>query len=157
MSYLARLHELKAGNRPAEAVLQPTRQGFAGFEGDTRRHFCGNSPPANDPAQWAAALASLDASRTPGGIDRERWRTLLADARWIARHHTETAAAFGWTASDLFGIDPLPGWGGVADRLKGARRLAFTARVAHWSDGESEGWLWRHSLRPKPLLWSALQ
>lgn len=80
---------------------------------------------------------------------------MLADALWIARNHAETAAAFGWDASDLFGIRPHlgPREGGLADRLEGARRLAFTSSVAHWRGDDCEGWLWRRTLDAKPLLW----
>jgi len=86
----------------------------------------------------------------------DKWRTLLADARWIARNHGEAAAAFGWSASDLFGLDPVrDGWGGLADRLEGARCLALTAKVAHWRGAECEGWLWRQTLSAKPLIWQA--
>ncbi len=112
---------------------------------------------ALDPIAWVTALSSFEASRPPGGIALDRWRILLADARWLARSHGEAAAAFGWSASGLFGIDPMPGWGGVADRLEGARCLAFTASVAHWQGNDCEGWLWRRTLTPKPLLWELAQ
>ena len=80
---------------------------------------------------------------------------MLPDALWIAGNHAEAAAAFGWGASDLFGIRPIwgQGYGGLADRIDGARRLAFTSNVAHWQGDDGEGWLWRRSLTSKPLLW----
>lgn len=155
MSYLARLHQLKAEKCPTDLLPKLPKPHSGSFGSNPPRQFSGNSSAATDPAQWAATLSRLDASRPVGGIHPDRWRVLLADARWIARHHAETAAAFGWTASDLFGIDRLRGWGGLADRLEGARRLAFTARVAHWQDDDSEGWLWRHTLRPYALLWAS--
>lgn len=109
------------------------------------------------PDQWRAHLARLDAQAAPGGIAPARWRELVVDARWIADRHGDSAAALGWTASDLFGMDDRrDGWGGVADRLDGARRLAFTTTVAHWRGDECEGWLWRQSLSAKPLLWEGL-
>ena len=43
--------------------------------------------------------------------------------------------------------------GGLADRLEGARRLAFTSSVAHWRGEDCEGWLWRRTLTAKPVLW----
>ena len=108
-----------------------------------------------DPAAWLSALAALDPDRAPFGIAQDWWTTLLADALWIAAHHAEAAAAFGWSASDLFGIRPHlgPGEGGLADRLGGARRLAFTSSVAHWPSEDCEGWLWRRTLTAKSLLW----
>ncbi|MDE2303229.1 MAG: hypothetical protein KGK11_11800, partial [Sphingomonadales bacterium] len=46
------------------------------------------------------------------------------------------AAATGWSAADLFGICPdKPHWGGIADRLRGARSLAIGADVASWRHG----------------------
>ena len=109
-----------------------------------------------DPAAWLAALAALDTSRPPAGIAPDLWPVILADAQWIARHHGDTAAALGWTASDLFGLSEYPGEGGLADRLNGARRIAFTSSVAHWRGEDCEGWLWRRTLTDKPLIWGAL-
>jgi len=84
----------------------------------------------------------------------ERWRELIDDARWLAREHGRAAYALGWTTDDLFGLDEQrDGWGGVADRLKGVRRVAFTDTVAHWRTAEEDGWLWRRSLRPMMTLW----
>ena len=122
---------------------------------NTKAHRPAFAP--DTPAAWAAALTMLDASRAPKGIAPDWWRTLLADALWIIRNHAEAATAFGWTASDLFGIRPQlgPGHGGLADRLDGARRLAFTTRIAHWQGDDGEGWLWRHTLDAKPLIWEA--
>lgn len=110
-----------------------------------------------DPAAWCAALAALNASRAPAGIAPDLWPQVLADARWIARFHGEAAAALGWSASDLFGIGREPGNGGLADRLEGARQLAFTSGVAHWRGEECEGWLWRRTLTAKPVLWEAVR
>ena len=104
---------------------------------------------------WVRQLARLDTSRAPAGIAPSLWPMILADALWIARVHGEAAAAFGWSASDLFGIGREPGNGGLADRLEGARWLAFTAGVAHWRGDDGEGWLWRRTLTAKPVLWDA--
>ena len=110
-----------------------------------------------DPSAWLAALAALDTCRAPAGIAPDLWPILLADALWIARVHGDNAAALGWSASDLFGIGRQAGNGGLADRLDGARRLAFTSSVAHWRCEDCEGWLWRRSLTAKPVLWEAVQ
>ena len=110
-----------------------------------------------DPAAWCAALTALDSSRPPAGIAPDLWPQVLADARWIARSHGEAAVALGWSASDLFGIGREPGNGGLADRLEGARRLAFTSSVAHWRGEDWEGWLWRRTLTAKPVIWEAMK
>ena len=109
---------------------------------------------AADPAAWAAALAGLDASQPPPGFDPDRWKYVLADARWICTYHGRAAHALGWTASDLFGIGAAPGWGGLADRLEGARTLVLTNRIAHWRGADLEGWLWRETMRPMPPIWA---
>jgi hypothetical protein len=108
---------------------------------------------SDDPAGWAAALAALDPSRPPASFDPDRWQWLLTDARWLCGNHGPAAAALGWSASDLFGIGPAPGWGGLADRLEGVHNLVLTVRIAHWRDADLEGWLWRETMRPMPLPW----
>lgn len=108
-----------------------------------------------DPAAWLDALAHIDATCPPAGYNADLWRCLLADARWLCERHGRAAAALGWTASDLFGFDPLPGWGGLADRLEGARKLVLTDRIAHWRSEDCEGWLWRQTLTAKPVIWDA--
>jgi hypothetical protein len=100
-------------------------------------------------------LATLSPDQPPTTFAPDRWRALVADARWLAERHGAAAAALGWTASDLFGLDPLAGWGGLADRLDGARQLALTDRTAHWRAEALDGWLWRRTLRPMPPLWEA--
>ncbi len=110
--------------------------------------------PAN-PSGWCEALTRLNPRHPPEGMEPDRWRALVADARWLAERHGAAAAALGWTASDLFGLNPLAGWGGLADRLDGARQLALTDRTAHWRAEALDGWLWRRTLRPMPPLWEA--
>jgi hypothetical protein len=107
-----------------------------------------------DPANWTAALAAINANRAPASYDPDRWRDLLTNARWLCHYHGPAAAALGWTASDLFGIGPASGWGGLADRLEGARNLVLTDRIAHWRGPDIDGRLWRESMRlPMPPIW----
>lgn len=103
---------------------------------------------------WQTALLDLDRSIPPQGFKASRWRQLFEDACWLAERHGDAASALGWTASDLFGVhETLDDWGGLADRLHGARRVHFTDVLAHWRTDEEEGWLWRKSLRTMPLIW----
>ena len=111
-------------------------------------------PTPTVPADWAIALARIDASRPPGGFDPDRWHQLLTDARWLCRYHGPAAAALGWTASDLFGLALPNGIGGLADRLEGVRNLVLTDRIAHWRGTDLEGWLWRETMRPMPPIWA---
>jgi hypothetical protein len=110
--------------------------------------------PHTAPPDWTASLAAIDASRPPAGFDPDRWRCLLDDARWLCRTHGPSAAALGWTSSDLFGLTLPNGIGGVADRLGGVRNLVLTDRIAHWRGANLEGWLWRETMRPMPLIWA---
>ena len=164
MNYLARLHALKAEKCPTVELTKPTKPpnegragGFVSFGSYSDRPVSRKSVPRADPAAWLAALAALDTGRPPAGIIPDLWPVVLADALWIARFHGDNAAALGWTASDLFGIGREPGNGGLAFRLEGARRLAFTSGVAHWRGEELEGWLWRRTLTAKPALWESSQ
>jgi len=114
------------------------------------------SPSPGGPAVWLARLNALDPSRPLAIFAPERWRVLIKDARWLAFNHGRAAAALGWCASDLFGVDPWhEGGGGLVDRLEGARAVTLTESVAHWRGEGFCGWLWRQSLTPKPLLWDA--
>lgn len=142
-----------AKDSPKEAKALAALAGLAGAPVETANP-CPPVLATESAANWSAALARLDASRAPRGIDPCHWRTLLADAQWLCDRHGRAAHRLGWDASALFGIGPRIGWGGLADRLEGARNLVLTDRVAHWRGADLEGWLWRESMRPMPLIWS---
>lgn len=110
--------------------------------------------PALHPSAWGAALGGLDRCTPAWGLNPERWSQLVDDARWLASANGKAAAALGWSASDLFGIKPgHDGWGGLADRLEGARTVKLTGRIAQWRSDECTGWLWRETQHAMPLLW----
>ena len=108
-------------------------------------------------AEWTRQLSRLDRHQPPEGFALGRWQSLCADALWLAESYGDQAMHLGWTASDLFGLDPLPGWGGLADRLEGARSVTFTSTVAHWIGKGNAGWLWRRTLTPKPPIWEPFE
>jgi hypothetical protein len=90
---------------------------------------------------WKRALARLDYRQPIAGIDQKRWANLVDNADWLLAEHGENAARFGWDTADLFGLWPdKPAWGGVVDRLRGARSLLLSADVATWRTrhGEAE-------------------
>ena len=99
------------------------------------------------PKAWRSALGTLSPSCPLGCMAMGRWRMLLADAQWLAREHGDLAAKLGWTASDLFGLHSYAGWGGVADRLQGARDLRFDERFVDWFGGEYD---WCRLIRVAP-------
>lgn len=139
----------KARNMEQGGLVAADRQPSGGTSAGT---------PVSDLASaWFDALASLDASRAPIGIDPDHWRALLADAVWLCDRHGLAAHRLGWDASALFGIGPRPGWGGLADRLEGCRHLILTDRIAHWRGAVLEGWLWRETMRPMRTPWGAAE
>lgn len=111
--------------------------------------------PPSTPATWSGLLAAIPSDTPVGHRTLEQWQTLLDDSCWLAIYHGPAAHALGWTASDFFGFDPQPGWGGLADRLRGARSLVLTRTVARWTARDCEGWLWRQTLTPRPTIWEA--
>lgn len=152
------LREAQGGGTDGADQLASTPIGANGTNGAGRVSLPLHAFTPSDPAGWMAAIARLDASRPPVGIDPEHWQRLLIDARWLCHQHGVAAYRLGWTASDLFGLGPAPGWGGLADRLAGdTRHIVLTGRIAHWRGQDMEGWLWRETLLPMPLLWQHTQ
>jgi hypothetical protein len=67
------------------------------------------------------------------GLAPLRWRQLIEDADWLLVNFGQQALRDGWSVGELFGRWPdKDGWGGLADRLRGARSLKMTADRAHW-------------------------
>lgn len=59
------------------------------------------------PADIARGIATLRAVAAPRGIDLRTWRTAVADAaRIVADGWLASALDNGWTAIDLFGVEP---------------------------------------------------
>lgn len=140
---------------PSQALAQLSPLALSPTE---NQKSVGSDIVPTDPTAWQAELARLDAATAPQGFTPQRWRQLLEDARWLADRHGGSAAALGWNASDLFGLDDtLDGWGGLADRLRGARRVHLTATIGHWRLAVEDGWLWRTSMRPMTIIWEIEQ
>jgi hypothetical protein len=69
------------------------------------------------------------------------WQRACDDACWIYENFASRAARDGWSAHDLFGVLPWhPGWGGLCDRLQGARDLEMVGPKAKWSLFSAPGW-----------------
>jgi hypothetical protein len=85
-------------------------------------------------ADWHRRLSVLDVYEPPEGFDQMRWGTLVHDCWWLHETHASRLVRHGWSALDLFAAMPLQrGWGGLADRLQGARNLLFDDQGAHWT------------------------
>jgi hypothetical protein len=100
-----------------------------------------------DPApilrDWHRHLAPLDFDHAPDGFTRNRWRELCDDSWWIYENFAAQAVRDGWSAHDLFGVLPWhPGWGGLCDRLRGARNLKMetAGQKAVWSSWGVTDW-----------------
>ncbi len=82
---------------------------------------------------WQHSFVRLDPCQPPEGFTMRRWQQLYDDSLWILEAHGSHACQNGWTAADLFGLWPdKPHWGGIADRLRGARSLVMDADRASW-------------------------
>lgn len=58
------------------------------------------------PREWAEGFARLDLAMPPSGFDQERWRQLIDDGGRFIDRWAQTAAACGWSATDIFGLQP---------------------------------------------------
>jgi hypothetical protein len=85
--------------------------------------------------EWHAHLSKLDVHDPPEGFDQMRWGTLVHDCWWLYETHASRLVRDGWSAMDLLGVLPsYRGWGGLADRLQGARNVLFDDQgQVHWA------------------------
>jgi hypothetical protein len=102
------------------------------------------APPIN-PApvlrDWHHHLVAIDDCRAPDGQSIMWWQQACDDARWIYENFASRAVREDWSAHDLFGVLPWhPGWGGLCDRLKGARNLKMAGPKAVWSNWGVPDW-----------------
>ena len=92
--------------------------------------------------EWHSHLAPLDFNSAPDGFTLQRWRELHGDSWWIYENFASRALGDGWSAHDLFGVFvPRLGWGGLCDRLKGARNLKMAGPKAIWSHWGVPDWI----------------
>ncbi len=72
------------------------------------------------------------------------WQQACDDACWIYENFASRAVRDGWSAHDLFGVLPWHlGWGGLCDRLAGARNLKMEGERAAWSRFGVRDWTCR--------------
>ena len=104
------------------------------------------------PAEWRAGLASLRDAARPLHISAAAWERLVSNTLGIADDWAAPAAALGWTALNLFGVNPGPGGrldrDGLAAGLEGRRVVAVTTDAATLQT--PSGGLLRHYRRDKP-------
>ena len=88
--------------------------------------------------EWYVFVRAEEMSRDKypytAGLTGQRWRELHGDSWWIYENYASRAVRDGWSALDLFGVFvPRIGWGGLCDRLQGARNLKMAGPKAIWS------------------------
>lgn len=94
--------------------------------------------------EWHAHLVQIEDCRAPEGFALGWWQQTCDDARWIYENFASRAVRDGWSAHDLFGVLPWhPGWGGLCDRLAGARNLKMDQNRAAWSRFGVRDWTCR--------------
>jgi hypothetical protein len=140
------LSVLAVSKQGATATLRKSPQGIVSF---------GSSPPACfsqiDPAEfseraaiieangvpreWAEGLAVLDTMQRPVGYSPSRWAQVVNDAAMFLDRWGRQAAALGWRALDVFGVNPdAPetryDCAGLVPLLQGRSIIAITADTA---------------------------
>lgn len=65
------------------------------------------APPAGAPQEWLVGLQRLGAMPPPAVFTDERWAQLIEDAHGFIDRWGRTAAQFGWSTLDLFGVHPM--------------------------------------------------
>ena len=61
---------------------------------------------AGVPREWAEGFARLDCTDPPPGFSPSRWRQIIGDGGLFLDKWAKQAAALGWTAVDVFGVNP---------------------------------------------------
>jgi hypothetical protein len=91
--------------------------------------------PARVLRKWHAHLSRLDPDQPPDGCNAW-WRQAVEDSCWLYENYASRAVRDGWSAHDLWGVMLAhPGWGGLTDRLRGARDLKMDSDRAAWTVG----------------------
>jgi hypothetical protein len=129
--------------------VSPLRAG----NGETRS--CGPYVPAS----WQRGIAMLRHLRPPEPV-QDRWRELVADAERLLNDWGGTAAALGWTETDLWGCSP--GFARRLDRdglallLRGRPVIAMTESTATISNPLGSANTYRRVAMPDAVpIWRA--
>ncbi|MGE0109153.1 MAG: hypothetical protein AB7S81_05230 [Bdellovibrionales bacterium] len=113
------------------------------------------------PKEWAEGFALLCTMERPAAFAPERWRQLVDDGGYFLDAWGRQAAALGWRAVDVFGVNPdAPEWRydsmGLVSCLHGRHVVAIAENTARidCEDGASLTF-YRHTLSSEAVaLWS---
>ncbi len=61
---------------------------------------------AGVPREWAEGFARLDCTKPPPGYPLPRWHQIINDGGLFLDQWAHQAAGLGWTALDVFGVNP---------------------------------------------------
>lgn len=120
MSYLARLKALTSDEPSSGQPSKPSKTAFEPFDGGSANGENENSPAsatcfderativqvgANVPREWAEGFAKLEACPVSPGENTATWLAMMNAAGRFLDRWANKAAALGWTAGELFGLD----------------------------------------------------
>lgn len=111
------------------------------------------------PEEWRRGFASLQTMAPPEGMVRGRWHEIINDAGRFLDAWGPQAAALGWMAADVFGINPdAPDVNnsnaGLAVTMQGRPVVAITAETATIQVRQAVRQTYRRHRRPGAvLLW----
>lgn len=119
------------GNSPADPEPTPSQHADAWSTPFDEGAAIG----AGVPRDWAEGVARLQRLPCPRGIDPERWRQVIDDARRFIERRAVEAAARGWETTDIFGVHPLKPAArtdcmGLVWLLRGREVIEITAETA---------------------------
>ena len=87
---------------------------------------------AGVPREWAEGFSRLDCTKPPSGFPLPQWRQIINDGGLFLDQWAHQAAALGWTALDVFGVNPAnpavryDGMG-LVPLIRGYRIIAISA------------------------------
>ena len=107
---------------------------------------------AGVPREWAEGFARLDCSKPPPGYPLPRWHQIINDGGLFLDWWAHQAAAFGWTALDVFGVNPAAplvryDGMGLVPLIQGCRVISIAADSAQIKT--SSGNTQTYSRRPR--------
>ena len=108
---------------------------------------------AGVPREWADGFARLDCSKPPPGYPLPRWHQIINDGGLFLDRWAHQAAGLGWTALDVFGVNPAAplvryDGMGLVPLIQGCRVISIAADSAQIKT--SSGNTQTYSRRPRP-------
>jgi hypothetical protein len=107
---------------------------------------------AGVPREWAEGFARLDCSKPPQGYPLPRWHQIINDGGLFLDQWAHQAAELGWTALDVFGVNPAAplvryDGMGLVPLIQGCRVISIAADSAQIKT--SSGNTQTYSRRPR--------